>query len=238
MERADAPPQSGAKSPTCVVCGKSLRQERAVPWAAVRPAISALIGRDHPQWSEGSWICPEDLETYRRRSLRELLSDANGDLGPLEQEVLDSLKTGDIVTAAPDITFDERATFGDRMADRVAAFGGSWTFILSFSLVCGLWMMLNVTGWLFKPFDAYPFILLNLVLSTLAAIQAPIIMMSQRRQEARDRMRAQNDYQVNLKAELEVRQLHEKIDHQLSQQSSRLERLERLQEKIIDRITS
>lgn len=120
------------------------------------------------------------------------------------------------------------------MADRVATFGGSWTFILSFCAVLVLWMVLNVTGILFKPFDVYPFILLNLALSSLAALQAPIIMMSQRRQEEKDRLRGENDYQVNLKAELEIRQLHEKIDHQLAHQWERLAEMQQIQIEILE----
>lgn len=100
---------------------------------------------------------------------------------------------------------------GDRLADRVASFGGSWTFIAAFfGLLLG-WIVLNIVG-LRHPFDPYPFILLNLVLSCLAAIQAPVIMMSQNRKEQRDRLRAIHDYRVNLKAEHEIRLLHEKID--------------------------
>lgn len=107
---------------------------------------------------------------------------------------------------------EERLTLGDRVADRVAQFGGSWTFIIAFSVVLLLWMVLNTWVFYARPFDPYPFILLNLVLSTLAALQAPIIMMSQNRLSAKDRLKADLDYQVNLKAELEVAQLHHKMD--------------------------
>ena len=117
-----------------------------------------------------------------------------------------------------DAAFDERRTFGQRVSDRIATFGGSWTFILSFFAFLVVWMAINVAIGLTQAFDPYPFILLNLVLSCLAAIQAPIIIMSQKRQEARDRLRAENDYRVNLKAELEIRHLHEKIDHLLTKQ--------------------
>jgi uncharacterized membrane protein len=106
--------------------------------------------------------------------------------------------------------FEERLTFGQRTADRVAAFGGSWTFIVCFLLAMGIWIGLNVAGYF--RFDPYPFILLNLLLSCLAALQAPVIMMSQNRQAAKDRMEAQHDYEINLKAELEILALHEKID--------------------------
>ncbi|MBI1279906.1 MAG: DUF1003 domain-containing protein [Anaerolineaceae bacterium] len=106
---------------------------------------------------------------------------------------------------------DERLTFGQRIADKVASFGGSWNFIISFGAILLIWIVLN-TMILSRPFDGPPFILLNLILSMLAALQAPVIMMSQNRQDAKDRIRSELDYKVNLKSELEIKQLHEKID--------------------------
>jgi CRP/FNR family cyclic AMP-dependent transcriptional regulator len=122
---------------------------------------------------------------------------------------------------------EERLTFGERIADRVATFGGSWTFIILFGLILVSWM--GVNAWLLasKPFDPYPFILLNLVLSTLAALQAPVIMMSQNRQATKDRLKADLDYQVNLKAELEIAQLHNKLDHIYEQTQANFARMEK-----------
>lgn len=108
--------------------------------------------------------------------------------------------------------YDDTRTFGERVADRVAYFGGSWTFIFLFAAVLVSWVVLNSFVLVTGAFDPYPYILLNLFLSMLAAIQAPIIMMSQNRQAARDRLDAAHDYEVNLKAELEIRHLHEKLD--------------------------
>lgn len=109
---------------------------------------------------------------------------------------------------------DARATLGDRLADRVAAVGGSWAFIIVFALVLLAWMLLNsrVLDRFGMAFDPYPFIFLNLMLSTLAAIQAPVIMMSQNRQAAKDRLAAKLDYEINLRAELEIMRLHHKLD--------------------------
>jgi uncharacterized membrane protein len=107
-------------------------------------------------------------------------------------------------------------TFGERLSDNLASFGGSWVFIISFFSILVSWIALNSLLLLTQPFDPFPFILLNLVLSCLAAIQAPIIMMSQNRQEARDRARAEHDYAINLKAEAEVRALHAKVDSLLA----------------------
>jgi uncharacterized membrane protein len=111
--------------------------------------------------------------------------------------------------------FEKESTFGQRVADRVAALGGSWTFIFAFLAMMLIWMTVNSVK--AKPFDPYPFILLNLVLSCLAALQAPVIMMSQNRQNARDRLDARHDYEVNLKAELEIERLHAKIDDLLDE---------------------
>lgn len=217
----------------CAICARTLPRRELVPWIAVRPHISEMIAADRADWGDGSQICREDLARYRRTYVEKLLEEERGELSQLEHQVLDSLASGETISQRS-VASEEHYSFGDRMADRVAVFGGSWTFILSFGLVLVLWMMLNVTGWLFRPFDGYPFILLNLALSTLAAIQAPVIMMSQRRQETKDRLRAENDYKVNLKAELEIRQLHEKIDHQLAQQWERLAEMQQIQIEILE----
>jgi CRP/FNR family transcriptional regulator, cyclic AMP receptor protein len=108
---------------------------------------------------------------------------------------------------------EERLTTGQRVADKVASFGGSWTFIVIFGAVMLVWVMLNTSALFARHFDPYPFILLNLFLSMIAAIQAPVIMMSQNRQAAKDRLKGDLDYEINLKAELEVAQLHRKVDN-------------------------
>ena len=138
---------------------------------------------------------------------------ASRELGTQERRVARSLAADVPVAENVAEAHEDRLTIGQRAADAVARFGGSWTFIGLFAAVLFGWMAINSVA-LFgsKPFDPFPFILLNLVLSCLAAIQAPIIMMSQRRQDERDRLEAENDYRVNLKAELEVRELREALD--------------------------
>lgn len=122
---------------------------------------------------------------------------------------------------------EERLTFGDHVADRVAAFGGSWTFIITFGVVLIGWMIVNSIALLSQPFDPFPFILLNLVLSTLAALQAPVIMMSQNRQSSKDRLKADLDYEVNFKAELEIAHLHNKVDRMYAEMQSHFAKLEK-----------
>jgi uncharacterized membrane protein len=218
----------------CAVCGKPFKPRQLRRFEVVRPSLNETIAQVAPDWGPGGAVCLDDLRKARARYVESMLRTERGELTALDREVIDSLATGETITQQLSTVVDERASFGERAADRVAAFGGSWTFILSFGAVLFLWMGLNVTGLLFKPFDPYPFILLNLVLSSLAAVQAPVIMMSQRRQETKDRLRAENDYRINLKAELEIRQLHEKIDHQMAHQWEKLAELQQIQIDLLE----
>ena len=141
-----------------------------------------------------------------------------------ERRILDALHTRTHVARAPAIreTTASAKTLGERMADRVAEFGGSWTFIMLFGAFLVVWAVINTVVLATGAFDPYPFIFLNLLLSMIAAIQAPIIMMSQNRQSKKDRENAEHDYEVNLKAELEILSLHEKLDEMRTEQITRL----------------
>jgi len=165
------------QSQTCAVCAQHFLTIDLRPWISVRPQVSALIAADIPTWRDGDHICVNDLATYRRRHVEALLEAERGELGTLDRDVLQSLEDGELVALSPE-TIDERMFFGDLMSDRVASFGGSWTFILSFLAVLVIWMTLNASAWLFKSFDPYPFILLNLLISCVAALQAPLIWLS------------------------------------------------------------
>jgi uncharacterized membrane protein len=131
------------------------------------------------------------------------------------------------VSRNPNVEEEERLTFGQRIADKVASFGGSWTFIILFGVVLTIWVILNSTALLRNHFDPYPYILLNLFLSMIASIQAPVIMMSQNRLSSKDRLKSDLDYEVNLKAELEVAHLHRKVDHIYERVEEHFARLER-----------
>lgn len=153
----------------------------------------------------------EDIE----RLAQELLGRSTDELDAEEQRVLERVAAGSYIGIDAAEAAQLNISFGDRLADRVARVGGSWAFIIGFGLVLAAWMLINseVLGALgLQPFDAYPFIFLNLMLSTLAAIQAPIIMMSQNRHSAKDRIAAQHDYEVNLRTQLEILRLSRKID--------------------------
>ena len=150
-------------------------------------------------------------------------------LSPAEQAVLAAARERAIISRNVEANFTEELSFGQRLADKVAVFGGSWSFIIVFGLILAAWVLLN-TLLPVRPFDAYPFIFLNLILSMLAAIQAPVIMMSQNRQAARDRADAAHDYEINLKAEIEIMALHDKLDRLRTEQIEAL--LAKQQEQI------
>ncbi|MEG2666668.1 MAG: DUF1003 domain-containing protein, partial [Bacteroidales bacterium] len=148
-----------------------------------------------------------------RSYLVHIIALENEDISLSDREVVDAITGNKILTEDVEPVIESQWTFGQRVADNIAEFGGSWKFIILFFTILVGWIILNVVFLQTKSFDPYPFILLNLILSCLAAIQAPIIMMSQNRVEQKDRMRGENDYKINLKAELEIKLLHEKIDH-------------------------
>ena len=200
-----------------------------MPAALVRNAVTEQIKISYPDWKPEGYICLSDLNRFRMKYIQKLLESEKGELTTLDHEVLESLQRHETLSSNVDAEFEQDLTLGAKMADKLATFGGSWTFLIIFASILFIWIGLNSFLLLKKPFDPYPFILLNLVLSCLAAIQAPVIMMSQNRQEAKDRLRSQHDYQVNLKAELEIRHLHDKIDHLLSHQWERLVEIQQIQ---------
>lgn len=221
----------------CMVCKRQFPRTELRPVATVSSGVSALLRADVADWRGDGSICLADLARYRTRYVEGLLAAERGELSTLDAQVLASLEAGAVVVEdIINATYAEKRGIGGRAADAVAVFGGSWTFILMFLGTLVVWMAINVTGALFGRFDPYPFILLNLVLSCIAAMQAPVIMMSQRRQEAKDRLRAENDYKVNLKAELEIRHLHDKIDHQLARQWERLVDIQRIQIEMLEEV--
>jgi len=217
----------------CAVCGRTLARSELVSGVLVRPTVSRLIAADHPEWSSDSLICYEDLNRYRSSYVHGLLESERGELTSLELDVVRSLQQHELVARDVDSDVERGRTAAERLSDHLAEFGGSWTFLLAFGVFLAAWVLVNSVTAIWRPVDPYPFIFLNLLLSCLAAIQAPVIMMSQNRQEAKDRMRAKNDFEVNLKAELEIRHLHEKVDHLLQHQWERLAAIQEIQLEIL-----
>jgi uncharacterized membrane protein len=221
--------------PACTICGR--RHAEIVPARMVRGGMTELIRRDHPEWGrEEDTICLPDLNRYRARYLESLIAEERGELSAIEADVIQRLHSQELVSIDTNQEFDRALTVGERISDRVARFGGSWAFIISFGVVLVVWMAANALL-LRPPFDPYPFILLNLVLSSIAALQAPVIMMSQNRQEAKDRLRAEYDYRVNLKAELEIRLLAERVDALVNHQWQRLLEIQRIQIDLMEQLS-
>ena len=220
--------------PQCQICHKATPPNAGTPGDLLRPSLLVFIQKRVPNFDPHGFVCHDDLGRFRRDYVKEVLQDEIGELSALDQEVVDSLQAHEILSENIGKEFEKDLTFGERLSDRIASFGGSWTFIIVFFAVLLLWIVINGIILATGAFDPYPFILMNLILSCLAAIQAPIIMMSQNRAEARDRARAENDYKVNLKAELEIRHLHEKIDHLLRKQYNRLFEIQQIQIELLE----
>jgi len=203
----------------------------------IRPSLLEFIQKKLPDLDTKGFICLDDLGEFRKDYIKEVLEDEIGELSALDQEVIESLQQHEILSSDISKQFERKLTFGERLSDHIAEFGGSWKFLISFGAVLVIWIAINGVILATHAFDPFPFILLNLILSCLAAVQAPIIMMSQNRAEARDRLRAENDYKVNLKAELEIRHLHEKIDHLLRRQYNRLFEIQQIQIELLEEIS-
>ena len=218
----------------CQVCGEHKKRNEVVPAGLIPESIAVLIRKEYPEWSREGYICSSDLNHYRTQYIREILEKEREELSSLEENIVQSMKDHELTAKNINIEFDRQLSFGDRVSDRLADFAGSWTFIAMFTALLLVWIAMNTLILVLRPFDPYPFILLNLVLSALAAIQAPVIIMSQNRQEERDRMNAEHDYQVNLNAEMEIHQLHRKIDHLLIKQGERLLEIQKIQVELME----
>lgn len=203
---------------------------------SIRHSILQLIQHDYPEFSHESCLSMSELKSYHKKALSEYLIKEIGALSDLEKTILTSLTNNDTITDKIDIDEQQSLTTGQLIADKVASFGGSWKFIISFAVFILIWLTTNILWLANKGFDPYPFILLNLILSCLAALQAPVIMMSQNRQEEKDRERAKKDYMINLKSELEIRTLHEKIDHFILDQQQELLDLQKNQTELMNEI--
>lgn len=202
----------------------------------IRDEIFQFIQSLHSDFNAGSYMSISELNQFRRQYLTTLISQEKGELARIDRDVMQAIATNSILSENIQEEIEAELTFGQRIADKVASFGGSWTFIITFFSFILIWILINLYFISKKPFDPYPFILLNLLLSCLAAIQAPIIMMSQNRQEQKDRQRSEHDYKINLKAELEINLLSEKIDHLLAHQNKKLLDIQVLQTDYLEGI--
>jgi len=194
----------------CEISGKIIRNTEAMPIGFIKDSLLELLKKEYPHINTNGYIALKELKRIESIRAENILKLDNPTLSSSEQEILSSMAGNNPITKPPTKEEEENITFGERMADKIAVFGGSWKFIISFLFFFMVWISVNVIA--YNSFDPYPFILLNLVLSCVAALQAPLIMMSQNRQEQKDRIRSENDYKINLKAELEIQQINEKVD--------------------------
>jgi uncharacterized membrane protein len=214
---------------TSYITKQPISPGEAVKGQDIREGIFLLIQRDYPDFSPADHVSIDELNRYRRLYLTSLIVQEKGEQEVLDKDVMNAIQNNSILSENIQDEKEGELTLGQKMADKIAVFGGSWTFIIVFFSFILLWILINVWTLLYQPFDPYPFILLNLILSCLASIQAPIIMMSQNRQEQKDRIRGEHDYQINLKAELEIKLLSEKIDHLLVHQNKKLLEIQEVQ---------
>jgi uncharacterized membrane protein len=201
----------------------------------IRTSILRLIQEDYPNFEVHESISISELNVYREKYISKYLQTEIRTLSKLEKDVIKSLGEDTSFVAKIEDEVDSR-NYGQIIADKVASFGGSWTFIISFFVFITIWIISNVIVFTNKEFDPYPFILLNLILSCIAALQAPVIMMSQNRQEEKDRERAKKDYMINLKSELEIRMLDDKIDHLVMHQQQELIEIQKVQIEMMNDI--
>jgi uncharacterized membrane protein len=225
------------KTFTSSISQKEFQESEKIHAKAIRKSIFNLINKEYPDFNSKSVISVTELNHYRQKYIAEYLVHEVGELNELEEDVLKTLQNQETITSK--IGKDTEVlnfTFGQRLADKIASFGGSWKFIIIFGVFIAVWIASNIIFLVNKGFDPYPFILLNLILSCLAALQAPVIMMSQNRQEEKDRERSKQDYMINLKSELEIRMLHEKIDHLIIHQQQELLTIQPVQVEMLEDI--
>jgi uncharacterized membrane protein len=202
----------------------------------VEEEIRQFILEQHPELTEETTILFPELLAYRLDYMKKMIKSDSKKMEKLNATILQNVKNNETISDNLNTTMEKNLTVGQKTADAIAKFGGSWPFIFIFVVVLIVWIVINSTQLVGKPFDKYPFILLNLMLSCLAAIQAPVIMMSQNRQEARDREQANNDYKVNLKAEIEINLLHEKMDYLINSQWQHLIQIQHMQIELLSEL--
>ena len=212
------------------ISNREYQESEKVLGKSIRKSIFDIILSEFPNFNLKSVISISELNQYRQKYIAKYLLNEVGELSNLEEDVLKTLQNQETLSAKINTESESsKFTLGQRLADKIASFGGSWKFIIMFGVFILIWIFSNIVFLINKGFDPYPFILLNLILSCLAALQAPVIMMSQNRQEEKDRDRAKQDYMVNLKSELEIRMLHEKIDHLIIHQQQELLNIQQVQ---------
>lgn len=224
-----------AKVP-CSLCNTMVEPRTLIAAQKLEPQLFDVIKRERADWPGNRGICHTCHEQYRAKKFVGYLEEEYSKISEMEKSIVTQIARRGRVSKLVHQEFEKNMTMGERIADKVAQFGGSWTFIMIFGGILIVWMGINSWVLATHPFDPYPFILLNLVLSTLAALQAPVIMMSQNRQAEKDRLQAYQDYQINLMAEFEIRDLHDKLDGLRHKQWHELWHMQRRQLELLEHL--
>lgn len=214
---------------------KTNSNKKGVLLKNVEPEIKAYILKQNPDFTEEKWLNFSELTAFRLNFIGSMLQTDSKKIAALNKEILDNIQSKDILVNQLEVQ-KTPLSFGQKLADKIAKFGGSWSFILLFISVLLFWVISNSYAWFGRNFDPFPFILLNLVLSCIAALQAPLILMSQNRQAENDRESAMNDYKINLKAEIEIKLLHEKMDYLLETQWEHLIQIQQIEVELLEQI--
>ena len=218
----------------CQICKNNFSKQALIHAKFLRPSLQKIAESLSNEFGSESYICLEDLKKIRNKRIENTVDKLGLLNQTIKENVINSIKQEKIVTENVDQALNENLSLGEKASDKMAKFGGSWYFIAIFSGFILVWMLWNYQEKL--AFDPYPFIFLNLFLSCIAAFQAPIIMMSQNRQSDKDRRRDIADFQVNLKAELEILQLHQKLDLFFQEEWNKLLEIQKVQLEIAEEI--
>lgn len=226
-DRSDLMGQEHQK--VCQICNKEYNIGDLYPADLLRTSLVQHITLHYPNWSPSGFICSTDLERLRVQHIQQMMEEDRGELSQLDADVLRSIREHEILSENINKEYIRNQSFSEKLADRIALFAGSWGFITFFIMTILLWIVVNGLNFFGYAFDPFPYILLNLTLSCVAALQAPVILMSQNRQAARERLKADYEYGINLKAELQIRQINSKLDQLMRNQWKRLLEIQQVQ---------
>ena len=221
---------------SCQICGGQKTKNDLIPAELVPASIVDIITKEYPAWSSEGYICQTDLNRFRIRYVRDEVEKEKNTYALLKGTVNNDMKVEDHLPKNENVEYEKGMTFGERLSDAFADFAGSWIFLGIFTGLLFLWVFLNSFILVSRPYDPYPYILLNLVLSIIAAVQAPIIIMSQNRQEVRDRLHAERDFQVSIHTDSEIHRLHKKIDYLMTNQGHKLLEIQNIQLELIEEL--
>ena len=211
----------------CIISGNEKLMTECYKASELPDNLLKLIQTKFPSIQPTDYISIDEVQPFGRKLLEKIIEEEISEMSRIDEIISNTVKQEEKISRDIDEEFETKLSFADKLSDRIASFGGSWRFIIIFGIILFVWIIINMM--VVKPFDPFPFILMNLILSTIAALQAPVIMMSQNRQETKDRLRSRHDYMVNLKAEIEISSLNEKLDRLLKERWTRLLEVQQIQ---------